>query len=81
MCDQGKEETNHLFAYCTGLAPSRMKICGLATLPEPFGWTPVILLSMIWECEKICPEEGQLNIEEIEHGIPNTGNNFNSMTE
>jgi hypothetical protein len=53
-CGQGKEETNHLFAYCTGLAPSRMEICGLTTLPEPFGWTPAILLSMAREAEKVC---------------------------
>jgi ribonuclease HI len=81
MCGQDKEETNHLFAYCTGLAPSRIKICGLATLPEPFMWTPAVLLAMIREIEKLCPEEGQLNIDEIEHDIMNTGNNSNPMTE
>jgi hypothetical protein len=81
MCGQDKEETNHLFAHCTGLAPSRMKICGLAILPELFVWTPAILLAMIREIEKLCPEEGQLNIDEIEHDIMTTGNNSNIMTE
>jgi hypothetical protein len=58
-----------------------MKICGLPILPEPFGWTPATLLSMIKEIENICPEEGQLNIDEINHDIMNAGMSSNSMTE
>jgi ribonuclease HI len=80
-CGNSREETHHLFAYCTGLTPSRMKICGLPILPEPFGWTPATLLSMIKEIENICPEEGQLNIDEINHDIMNAGMSSNSMTE
>jgi hypothetical protein len=39
-----------------------MKVCGLITMPEKFEWTPTILLEMINEVDKICPEEGMLNI-------------------
>jgi hypothetical protein len=31
--------------------------------------------------EKLCPEEGQLNINEIKNDIMNIGTNPNSMTE
>jgi hypothetical protein len=58
-----------------------MKICGLTTLPEQFTWTPAILLLMIKEIEKICPEEGQLNISEIERDMTTTDANINPMIE
>jgi hypothetical protein len=54
---------------------------GLTTLPEPFTWTPAILLSVIREIEKICPEEGQLNISEIERDMTATDANTNPITE
>jgi hypothetical protein len=80
-CGHGNEENNHLFAYCKGLTQIRMKICGLTILPEPFTWTPTILLAMIREIEKICPEEGQLNISDIEHDLTNIDPSTNPMTE
>jgi hypothetical protein len=36
---------------------------------------------MIKEIEKICPEEGQLNIVEIEQDMVNADNSANTMTE
>jgi hypothetical protein len=36
---------------------------------------------MIREIEKICPEEGQLNISDIEHDLINTDSNTDPMTE
>jgi hypothetical protein len=81
MCGQGNEENNHLFAYCEGLTPIRMKVCGLTILPESFKWTPTILLAMIREIEKICPEEGQLNIAEIDNDAMNTDAHIQPMTE
>jgi hypothetical protein len=60
MCDANKEETSHLFAHCPGLAHIRMKICGQQTLSETFEWTPTMLLAMIKEIDKICPEEGMV---------------------
>jgi ribonuclease HI len=57
-CNTEREETSHLFAYCNGLTPIRIRICGAAILPENFTWTPTTLLAMINEIEKICPEEG-----------------------
>jgi hypothetical protein len=38
-------------------------------------------LSMIREIEKICPEEGQLDIMEIEQDPTNTSNSVNPMPE
>jgi ribonuclease HI len=81
MCGESKEETSHLFAYCAGLAHSRMKICGLTILPDQFAWTPASLLSMIREVGKICPEEGQLNTTEIELDLANNDNNVTTMAE
>jgi hypothetical protein len=81
MCGQGNEETNHLFAYCEGLTQIRMTICGQTILPDPFKWTPNTLLTMIREIEKICPEEGQLNINNIENNLSNSGPNNNPMIE
>jgi ribonuclease HI len=81
MCGQHKEETNHLYAYCTGLTPIRMKIFGISILPEPFSWTPAMLLKMINEIEKVCPEEGHLNIMEIEQDMMNADNSANTMAE
>jgi ribonuclease HI len=57
ICNHEKEETSHLFAQCPGLTPIRMKICGMATLPTNYNWSPHMLLSMINEIDKICPEE------------------------
>jgi hypothetical protein len=81
MCGQGNEETNHLFAYCEGLTQIRMRICGQTILPDPFKWTPNTLLTMIREIEKICPEEGQLNINNIENDLANSGPNNNPTIE
>jgi ribonuclease HI len=60
MCDTIKEETSHLFAHCPGLAQIRMRICGQPILGEEFAWTPSMLLAMIKEIDKICPEEGMV---------------------
>jgi hypothetical protein len=57
ICNYEKEETSHLFAQCPGLTPIRMKICGMATFPANHNWSPHLLLSMINEIDKICPEE------------------------
>jgi hypothetical protein len=81
ICGLGNEETNHLFAYCEGLTQIRMKVCGLTILSEPFTWTPTTLLAMIREIEKICPEEGQLNLRDIEYDLINTDSNTDPMTE
>jgi ribonuclease HI len=58
ICNANREETSHLFAYCTGLAQLRMKIYGTPVLSENFKWTPSQLLAMIKEIDKFCPEEG-----------------------
>jgi ribonuclease HI len=60
-CDNAKEETSHLFAYCPGLAPIRSRILGVPTLNENFEWKPQQLLAMIKEIDKICPEEGSFD--------------------
>jgi hypothetical protein len=58
-----------------------MKVCGQPILPETFAWTPTILLSMIEEIEKICPEEGQLNAQDIDKDITTNDNNMQAMIE
>jgi hypothetical protein len=60
LCDSNKEETSHLFAYCPGLAQIRMRICGQQRLSDDFKWTPTMLLAMIKEIDKVCPEEGMI---------------------
>jgi hypothetical protein len=60
--DTEREETNHLYAYCIGLSQIRMKICGKITLNEHFEWSPNTLLTMAKEIDKICPEEGPIEI-------------------
>jgi hypothetical protein len=65
-CTEEREETSHLFAYCKGLAPIRMKVCGLVTFSGKIQWTPTMLLTMIKEIEKICPEEGLPNPQAID---------------
>jgi hypothetical protein len=57
ICNYEKEETSHLFAQCPGLAPIRMKVCGMATFPENFKWSPHLLLQMAIEIDSVCPEE------------------------
>jgi ribonuclease HI len=57
VCNSSREETSHLYAYCTGLAPTRMRLWGKDVLTEGFTWTPNQLLAMINEVDKICPEE------------------------
>jgi hypothetical protein len=44
-------------------------------------WTPTVLLAMINEIEKICPEEGQLNITNIDHDLMNNDHRLSPMTE
>jgi ribonuclease HI len=60
LCDANKEETSHLFAYCPGLAQIRMRVCGQQRLSDNFKWTPTMLLAMIKEIDKVCPEEGMI---------------------
>jgi ribonuclease HI len=59
LCGAEKEETSHLFAFCPGIAPIRMRIIGTPIL-EHFKWSPSQLLAMIKEIDKICPEEGMM---------------------
>jgi ribonuclease HI len=68
ICGHEKEETSHLFAYCPGLAQLRMKICGQTTLSDPLKWTPGQLLKLIYEIDKICPEEGMVDNRQIDTG-------------
>jgi ribonuclease HI len=65
-CGYEKEEANHLFAFCPGLAQCRMKVCGQTILSDPFKWTPGLLLEMIHEIDKICPEEGMLEVNYVD---------------
>jgi hypothetical protein len=58
-CKEEREETNHLFAYCGGLAHARMRVMGKAMLEENFDWQPHQLLSMINIIDKLYPEEGE----------------------
>jgi hypothetical protein len=44
-------------------------------------WTPTVLPAMINEIEKICPEEGQLNITGIDHDLMNNEHRPSTMTE
>jgi hypothetical protein len=41
-----------------------MKTLDQVTLQENFEWTPSQLLAMIRRIDKICPEEGLLNIHD-----------------
>jgi hypothetical protein len=68
ICGYEKEETNHLFAYCPGLAQLRMKVCGQTILSDPLKWTPGQLLKLIYEIDKVCPEEGMIENYQIDAG-------------
>jgi hypothetical protein len=61
-CNDHREETSHLYANCPSLSPIRMKLWGIPSLPTGFKWTPTKLLEMIAEVDKICPEEGMLEL-------------------
>jgi hypothetical protein len=37
-----------------------MRICGQQRLSDDFKWTPTMLLAMIKEIDKVCPEEGMI---------------------
>jgi hypothetical protein len=37
-----------------------MRICGQQIFSENFKWTPTMLLAMIKEIDKVCPEEGMV---------------------
>jgi ribonuclease HI len=80
-CNQARVETNHLFAHCTGLMPQRMKVCGQPTLPENFSWSPSMLLAMIKEIEKVCPEEGQIDTQTAEADNITNGDITQTMAE
>jgi ribonuclease HI len=60
LCNENREESSHLFAYCIALAPIRMRVYGQPQLDKNFKWTPAQLLAMIKEIDKICPEEGMI---------------------
>jgi hypothetical protein len=51
-----------LFAFCEGLEQIRIRTIGQQTLPENFTWTPHMLLAMVKEIDKICPEIGTLDL-------------------
>jgi ribonuclease HI len=73
LCGSDKEETSHLFAFCPALAPVRMKITGRPILEDQFKWQPALLLTMIKEIEKICPEEGMIEtLRQLEPGTNNS---------
>jgi hypothetical protein len=44
-----------------------MKLWGKNTLPKEFTWTPNQLLEMIREVDKICPEEGTVDLQTSDH--------------
>jgi ribonuclease HI len=73
-CNETKEETSHLYAHCPSLAPIRMKLWGKCFLPAEFEWTPTQLLELIREVDKICPEEGTLDLQSPDIR-PNDANN------
>jgi hypothetical protein len=60
LCNEEKEETSHLYAFCNGLIPIRMRKLGSMCLANNFSWSPYQLLTMIHEIDQICPEEGTL---------------------
>jgi ribonuclease HI len=77
ICNYEKEETSHLFAQCPGLAPIRMKICGMTSFSTNHNWSPHLLLSMINEIDKICPEElTQTDQAETSRNVTNNGNSM-----
>jgi hypothetical protein len=59
----------------------RMKVCGQLMLPETFTWTPTMFLAMIKEIEKICPEEGQFDAQNIDTDITTSDNTMQAITE
>jgi ribonuclease HI len=69
-CKAEREETFHLFAKCTALAPIRMKICGKPTLNDNPNWAPGLLLQIIQEIEKICPEENPHMLNDAHDVMP-----------
>jgi ribonuclease HI len=62
-CSTEREETSHLFAYCNGISHIRMRICGTIAFTEQFQWTPNLLMTMSKEIDKICPEEGPIDLQ------------------
>jgi ribonuclease HI len=62
-CNEQREETHHLYAFCPNLAPARMKLWGIPCLPANFKWTPSQLLELILEADRICPEEGTIDLQ------------------
>jgi ribonuclease HI len=62
-CGNKKEETSHLFAFCKGLEQIRIRTTGQQILPDNFTWTPHMLLTMVNEIDKICPEIGTLDLQ------------------
>jgi hypothetical protein len=51
-----------------------MKLWGKSLLPADFDWTPTQLLELIKEADKICPEEGMLDLQSTDPR-PNDPNN------
>jgi hypothetical protein len=50
-----------------------MKITGRPILEDQFKWQPALLLTMIKEIEKICPEEGMIEtLRQLEPGTNNS---------
>lgn len=64
LCAREKEETSHLFAYCTGLEHIRLQTLGSTTLPDHIKWTPHELKLMIEKIDKVFPEEGTQLIQD-----------------
>jgi ribonuclease HI len=74
LCNETKEETSHLFAFCQALSPVRMSKIGSERLSEHFSWTPNQLLTMINAIDQICPEEGTVNMQNNSQGLNPTAN-------
>jgi hypothetical protein len=73
--NQEREETSHLYAYCTKLAQIRMKVCGtIFAFSGNFGRTPQELLKMAKELDNICPEEGQTTTQSMTPPAQNMSN-------
>jgi hypothetical protein len=51
----------------------------MAPLSENFTWTPCTLLAVVREIDKICPEEGILDLRDLDYGNRNTDDDNRPM--
>jgi hypothetical protein len=64
-----------------GLAQIRIKNFGTITMPEKFTRTPSKLITMIREIDKICPEEGAPELQDLSYGQQTNGNSNSPIAE